>query len=101
MLSESYDLPSIEDHAAEMMALGHLPNIGPTVPHAPVDLSEQYGRLLNELEHAHRYIVQLEIRDTAQNERIARLEKLVATVLNERPWCCVQECSAAGSASES
>jgi hypothetical protein len=62
-----YELPSIEDHAAAMWAKKHLPNIGPTLPHQPVNLSEQYGRLLNELETAHIYIEQL-------HKRIGALE---------------------------
>ncbi|MEZ5714066.1 MAG: hypothetical protein R3D85_02155 [Paracoccaceae bacterium] len=62
-----YDLPSISAHAERMFALGHLPNVGPTLPGAPVNMSEQYGRLLNELEHAHIYIARLE-------DRLARVE---------------------------
>ncbi|MEZ5716346.1 MAG: hypothetical protein R3D85_15025 [Paracoccaceae bacterium] len=53
MLAEGYALPSIAEHAAAMKRLGHLPNVGPTLPGAPLDLSERYGTLLNELEHAH------------------------------------------------
>ncbi len=83
VLTDSYQLPSIQEHAAEMMAMGHLPNVGPTVPYAPLDLSEQYGRLLNELEHAHIYIAQLEKGFSQQQtvltqllERIDRLESV-------------------------
>jgi hypothetical protein len=65
-----YDLPSIEEHAAAMFANSYLPEIGPTVPHAPVNLSEQYGRVINELEKAHIYIAQ-------QEARLTRLEKLL------------------------
>ncbi|MEZ5714072.1 MAG: hypothetical protein R3D85_02185 [Paracoccaceae bacterium] len=54
-----YPLPSIADHAAQMFALGHLPNVGPTRPNEPVNMSEQYGRMLNELEKAHIYISEL------------------------------------------
>jgi hypothetical protein len=54
-----YDLPSIEDHAEAMWAKKHLPNVGPTLPNEPVDLSERYGLMLNELETAHIYIEQL------------------------------------------
>lgn len=90
-----YDLPSIEDHAAQMFANKHLPAIGPTVPHAPVNLSEQYGNLLNELEKAHIYIAQqqaeltavktdkqamqseLEEKISRQELRLARLEALL------------------------
>jgi len=66
-----YDLPTIEEHARQMYANKHLPEIGPTIPNAPVNLSEQYGRMLNELEKAHIYIAQQEV-------RLARLEKLLA-----------------------
>ncbi|MCO5164445.1 MAG: hypothetical protein M9939_25480 [Mesorhizobium sp.] len=54
-----YKLPSIEEHAASMWANKHLPNVGPTAPHAPVNLSERFGEMLNELETAHIYIEQL------------------------------------------
>jgi hypothetical protein len=54
-----YDLPSIEEHAEAMWAKKHLPIVGPTLPNEPVDLSERYGLMLNELETAHIYIEQL------------------------------------------
>ncbi|MEZ5716730.1 MAG: hypothetical protein R3D85_17250 [Paracoccaceae bacterium] len=62
-----YALPSIADHAAQMFALGHLPNVGPTRPGQPFNVSEQYGRLLNELEHAHIYIAR-------QDQRMAQMQ---------------------------
>jgi hypothetical protein len=68
-----YALPSIEDHAEAMWAKKHLPNIGPTLPHQPVNLSEQYGRVLNELETAHIYIEQLHRRIEGQDAGIAQL----------------------------
>ncbi len=71
-----YDLPSIEEHAAQMFANSYLPEIGPTVPHAPVNLSEQYGNMLNELEKAHIYIAQLEARVTGLEALEARVAKL-------------------------
>ncbi len=71
-----YDLPSIEEHAAAMYANSYLPEIGPTVPHAPVNLSEQYGKVINELEKAHIYIAQLEARVTGLEALEARLAKL-------------------------
>jgi hypothetical protein len=69
-----YPLPSIADHAAQMRALGYLPNVGPTPEGAPFNLTDKLGRMLNELEHAHLYIAQ-------QDARIARLEAQLATVL--------------------
>jgi hypothetical protein len=54
-----YDLPSIDEHAEAMWAKKHLPIVGPTLPNVPVDLSERYGLMLNELETAHIYIEQL------------------------------------------
>jgi hypothetical protein len=68
-----YDLPSIEEHAEAMWAKKHLPNVGPTLPHQPVNLSEQYGRVLNELETAHIYIEQLHRRLEGQDAGIAQL----------------------------
>jgi hypothetical protein len=80
-----YDLPSIEEHHARTMALGHLPNVGPTRDGEPWDVTDKMGRMLNELEHAHLYIAQLEARDRTRAEetarmgaRIARLEAMVA-----------------------
>ena len=50
---------------------------GATLPGAPLNMSEQYGRLLNELEHAHIYIAALE-RDVRRipdlEARLAQLE---------------------------
>ncbi|MEZ5716051.1 MAG: hypothetical protein R3D85_13315 [Paracoccaceae bacterium] len=84
VLAPGYDLPSVADHAAQMFALGHLPNVGPTLPGQPVNLSERYGRLLNELEHAHIYIAQLEARDRSRADQIehlaARLDALAQAV---------------------
>ncbi len=77
-----YDLPSIEEHAAQMYAKSYLPEIGPTVPHAPVNISEQYGRVINELEKAHIYIAQLETEARERDQRLeiqnTRLERLEA-----------------------
>lgn len=69
---EAYQVPSIEDHAAEMWANKHLPAVGPTGPNIAVNVSEKMLRMLNELETAHIYIEQL-------NSRISELE----TRLNE------------------
>jgi hypothetical protein len=60
-----YPLPSIEKHLAETLALGHLPNVGPTRAGEPWDVTDKLGRVLNELEHAHLYIGQLNARYVA------------------------------------
>lgn len=57
-----YVLPSIADHARQMYALGRLPNVGPTRPGQAMNVSDKLGQILNELEHAHIYIAQLESR---------------------------------------
>jgi hypothetical protein len=54
-----YRLPSIEEHAVAMWERKHLPNVEPVKPLAPVNLSERFGQVLNELETAHIYIEQL------------------------------------------
>ncbi|REJ84687.1 MAG: hypothetical protein DWQ36_07960 [Acidobacteria bacterium] len=59
VFADGYDLPTIEEHAAEMWAKGYLPNVGPTPENAPIDLGDKTGRILNELEHAHIFIAQL------------------------------------------
>ena len=83
-----FNLPSIAEHAEAMFALGHLPNVGPTVENEPINVSDKLGRMLNELEHAHIYIAELEksvrripgleAENRALADRLARLEALVA-----------------------
>ncbi len=68
-----YDLPTIEEHAAEMYANSYLPQVGPTVPHAPMNISEKVGTMLNELEKAHIYIAQIQARHEAER-RVMRSE---------------------------
>jgi hypothetical protein len=53
-----YELLSISDHADKMWTNKHLPAIGPTEPSKPVNISDQFGNMLNELETAHIYIAQ-------------------------------------------
>jgi len=59
---------SIEEHASLMWENRHLPNVGPTVENAPINVSDKLGRMLNELEHAHIYIDEL-------NQRLSMLEE--------------------------
>ncbi|MDQ2092392.1 hypothetical protein [Marimonas arenosa] len=65
VFSDDYDLPSIAEHTEAMLRLGHLPNVGPAPEHTPVDVTDKLGRMLNELEHAHLYIAEL----NAENRR--------------------------------
>ncbi len=67
-----YQLPSIADRAAMMYDLGYLPNVGPTAETGQYDLTTKVLGMLNELEHAHIYISQL-------NDRIAVLEERLQT----------------------
>jgi len=60
---------SMADHAALMWDKGHLPAVGPTLPGAPMNVSEKMGAMLNELEHAHIYIEELHTRLAAQEEQ--------------------------------
>jgi hypothetical protein len=83
-----YDLPSIEDHAEAMWAKKHLPNVGPTLPNEPVDLSERYGLMLNELETAHIYIEQVNARNDELSQTVDQLTQRLArleTLLRQRP----------------
>ncbi len=64
---EVYTVPSIEEHAEKMWADKHLPAVGPTGPSLAINVNEKMLRMLNELEHAHIYIEQL-------NDRIKVLE---------------------------
>ncbi len=78
-----YDLLSIEDHAALMYANKHLPAVGPTVPHAPLNISEQYGRMLNELEKAHIYIAQNHREKQALRTELEDIKQQVALLMNK------------------
>ena len=69
-----YDLPSIEEHAAEMWANGYLPNVGPTIENEPINVSDKLGRMLNELEKAHIYIDQVNAENKMLKERLDALE---------------------------
>lgn len=71
VFEEGFPLRSIEEHNALMWENGYLPNVGPTVEGAPINVSDKVGRMLNELEHAHIYIGQL-------NTRISELEASMA-----------------------
>jgi len=63
-----YDLLSIDEHTYLMYKNRSLPNVGPTPENHPFNVTDKLGRILNELEHAHIYIAQL-------NTRISELEK--------------------------
>ena len=72
MFGEDYDLPSIEEHAAAMFTNHYLPQVGPTVPHAPMNISEKVGDMLNELEKAHNYIAQINAEKRVLETRLTR-----------------------------
>ena len=87
VFSDGYDLPSIADHAAQMFALGHLPNVGPTPEGAPLNVSDKLGRMLNELEHAHIFIARQQeafalqqAENRAQAALIARQQTTIAAI---------------------
>ena len=75
-----YTLPTIEEHHARTLALGHLPNVGPTRDGEPWDVTDKMGRILNELEHAHLYIAELEARDRQTQARLDRQEAELAAL---------------------
>jgi hypothetical protein len=74
VFTTDYDLPSIEDHAKEMWANGYLPNVGATPETGQYDLSNKVLRMLNELEHAHIYIAQMNEEFTAMRAQVSTLE---------------------------
>ena len=76
VFTEDYNLPTIADHAREMFALGHLPNVGPTIENQPINISDKLGRMLNELEHAHIYIAQQH--DEIEALKLARADDIAA-----------------------
>ncbi|RFP86709.1 hypothetical protein DZK27_13875 [Rhodobacteraceae bacterium 63075] len=67
---EVYTVPSIEDHANAMWANKYLPAIGPT-RNGPTNVNAKLTGMINELEHAHIYIDQL-------NSRVKELEAMLA-----------------------
>ena len=70
-----YDLRTIEEHAAYMWENSYLPAVGPTVENEPFNMTEKTTGMLNELEHAHIYIDQL---NNTLKELIKRVEELEA-----------------------
>lgn len=76
VFAPDYDLPSIEEHAAEMWQKKHLPAVGPTPDGERIRFSVQdrHFAVLNELEKAHIYIEQL-------NRRVLELEEQNARFL--------------------
>ena len=80
VFAPDYELPSIEEHAAEMWAKRHLPEVGPTEPHAPFNVSEKTGGILNELEKAHIYIEQLHNGLKTKDQRISDLERRLSAL---------------------
>jgi hypothetical protein len=74
VFNPAYELPSIEEHAEQMWKDKYLPAIGPTIPTKPVNISDQFGNVLNELETAHIYIAQLNDEKKALNSKVESLE---------------------------
>jgi hypothetical protein len=74
VLKPDYQLPTIEEHASQMFENSFLPAIGPTHPAKPINISNQYGNMLNELEIAHIYITQLNERNETLHLKIDSLE---------------------------
>ena len=78
VFSPGYDVPSIEEHAAEMWAKRHLPAIGPTPENQPFNLSQKTGGLIHELEKAHIYIEQLHGELARLRDRLTQVEATLA-----------------------
>ncbi|MDM8168390.1 hypothetical protein [Roseovarius sp.] len=75
-----YPLPSIEEHHAQTLALGHLPNVGPTRDGEPWDVTDKMGRILNELEHAHLFIARQQQQITRQQAELAETRAALAAL---------------------
>ncbi|KPV96557.1 hypothetical protein AN214_01378 [Pseudoalteromonas sp. P1-9] len=69
VFSDSYPLPSIEEHATEMWKNSFLPAVGQTIENSPFNITQKLGGMLNELEKAHIYIEQLHKRIEALETR--------------------------------
>ncbi|WGW06052.1 hypothetical protein [Tropicibacter oceani] len=83
VFDEDYPLPTIAQQAAMMREKRHLPAVGPTPEDGPFNIGAMTGGMLNELEKAHLYIVQLEGRLRAQ-EAEAEAQKAVTQSLAAR-----------------
>ncbi|SPH27490.1 hypothetical protein ASD8599_03956 [Ascidiaceihabitans donghaensis] len=69
-----YTVPTIEAHAEQMWANKHLPAVGPTLPDQPLDVTTKMLRMLNELEHAHIFIQQLNAEIGVLEARLNEME---------------------------
>ena len=65
-----YEILPIAERAEIMFSNGYLPNVGPTAEDGPFNITDKMGRMLNELEHAHIYIADL-------NARVIELEGML------------------------
>jgi hypothetical protein len=75
VLEPDFPLESIEEHAEAMLGSGYLPAVGPTLPRAQINVSQKIGGILNELEKAHLYIIQLNERLAEQEAELTRLRE--------------------------
>ncbi len=75
---ELYTVPPMEEYAAFMWENKHLPSVGPTGPDHPFNVTEKVALMLNELEHAHIYIDQLNTALKAQAAEIELLKERIA-----------------------
>jgi hypothetical protein len=59
VFSPSYQVETIDEHAAQMWENSFLPSVGQTIENEPFNITKKTGGMLNELEKAHIYIEQL------------------------------------------
>nr|WP_295467214.1 hypothetical protein [Mesorhizobium sp.] len=74
VFNPDYRLLTIPEHAEMMWTDKRLPNVSPTKPYEPINLSERFGQMLNELETAHIYIEQLHGEVQSLNKRLSALD---------------------------
>ena len=74
VFTPEYDLPARSEYHSAMWDQGYLPNVGPTIANAPINVSDKLGRMLNALEHAHIYTDEQARQIAALNARIEALE---------------------------
>ncbi len=83
----TYKLESIEDHANYMFTEKHLPAVGAGTydnqGRAIIDLGAKTMGILEELEKAHLYIVEIHGRMNAMEKQNAQLQEVVAELLSE------------------
>ena len=88
---DKFTVPSIEEHAAFMWENSYLWGIGPTPEGAPINLTQKTGGILHELEVAHIYIDQLNVRTMELEQQNSELEDRLFEKIDELTLYTIQQ----------